>query len=325
MPELLVLADNAMVAGNYLQAITYLRKILDINRRKRSALLDIIECYLQLGKIKESFEYITRALRYYPNDYTFHHFLGSTYAVAGNLKASAKAYKKGLMLNPTSANTQHMLNAVQQINTPIAPQQYIVNIFDNYSSLFEKELVGKLGYCGHIELPKFMQTSLPTLESNPTILDLGCGTGLLGQELIKYYKPARLVGVDLSSNMLAESQEKAVYTELHKADLIEYLQQNEDVYDVIAATDVLVYVGDLAVVFAAVHARLKPGAYFGFSVEALSQGSFQLRPNGRYQHCLEYIQQLSSNFNFSRIYSKLIDLRRERGKMVPGYLVLLQK
>ena len=83
MPELLVLADGAMAAGKTHEAVKYLKKILFINRRKHSALLDLAECYIKLGKFSDCFRLLQRAIKYYPDDFEFHHIRGFVHARVG--------------------------------------------------------------------------------------------------------------------------------------------------------------------------------------------------------------------------------------------------
>ena len=46
------------------------------------------------------------------------------------------------------------------------------------------------------------------------MLDLGCGTGLLGQILEEKYGFENMVGLDLSEEMLAKAREKGIYKRL---------------------------------------------------------------------------------------------------------------
>jgi len=46
------------------------------------------------------------------------------------------------------------------------------------------------------------------------LLDLGCGTGLLGQVLKEKYGFDNIVGLDVSEEMLARAREKGVYKRL---------------------------------------------------------------------------------------------------------------
>ena len=51
------------------------------------------------------------------------------------------------------------------------------------------------------------------------VLDFGCGTGLLGQELRKLNIPCCLEGVDISSGMLDKAREKGAYNLLYQQDI----------------------------------------------------------------------------------------------------------
>jgi predicted TPR repeat methyltransferase len=79
------------------------------------------------------------------------------------------------------------------------------------------------------------------------ILDLGCGTGLTGSWLKDYAKS--LVGVDLAPEMVNAAQKKMMYQELYVMPLNEYLKDCKKDFDLVAAADVLSYVGDLALTF----------------------------------------------------------------------------
>lgn len=286
-------------------------------------LLEECRFKLQSGNISASIKLAQQALRYYPTSYQFYELLGIAYAKTGQLKNSARAYKQALKLNPDLTRARHFLNATLKNNTSIAPRKYIEDLFNDYAEYFEDNLLYELDYKAHEQLIDFICELAP--EKIHTVLDLGCGTGLLGQAAVDKLGPSKLVGVDLAVNMLAKSREKNIYTNLYNADLVEYLQSTEETYDLIAATDVLNYIGDLLPVFAQSHHRLSAGGYFGFSVEALDQGEYKLMTTGRYQHSQLYLKSLSIKVGFEKFYSKAIDLRKESGNIVAGYLVLLQK
>lgn len=75
------------------------------------------------------------------------------------------------------------------------------------------------GYVGHIRCAEIFNTAASELygdieKKNLKLLDLGCGTGLLGQVLKEKYGFDNMVGLDLSEEMLAKSREKGVYKRL---------------------------------------------------------------------------------------------------------------
>lgn len=198
-------------------------------------------------------------------------------------------------------------------------------MFDNYAASFDDHLTKKLEYNIPSDLTEFIYSNASLSDPVKKVLDLGCGTGLLGQALVSKFNIEHLIGIDLSTNMLEKSKSKAVYNELHNTDLLEYLQDNNDMYDIITAADVFIYVGNLDAVMRQVHQRLKPGGYFAFSVESTPNGSYKLMPWGRFQHSLDYIQTLSADIGFTNTSWNDVALRKEHGVMVQGYLVLMQK
>lgn len=90
-----------------------------------------------------------------------------------------------------------------------------------------------------------------------TILDAGCGTGMCGPFLRPY--ATRLIGVDLSAEMLDQARPKAVYDQLDTADLYDTLAAHPDTYDVIVAGAVLIHIGDVGGFFEAALPALRPG------------------------------------------------------------------
>ena len=120
-----------------------------------------------------------------------------------------------------------------------------------------------------------------------TVADLGCGTGLCGP-LIRPHA-SRLIGVDLSAAMLAKARERAVYDELLQADIAAALAGFEADLDLALSADVLVYLGSLTAVFAAVARALRPGGWFGFTTETHDGDGFLLDTTGRYRHSRRYL------------------------------------
>jgi predicted TPR repeat methyltransferase len=70
-----------------------------------------------------------------------------------------------------------------------------------------------------------------------TVLDVGCGTGLVGQALHQLGFSA-ITGTDISQNMLAQAANKQVYRELTKANLLEPLPYAENQFDAIVCVGV---------------------------------------------------------------------------------------
>ena len=78
-----------------------------------------------------------------------------------------------------------MVSSLTGETTTSPPRQYIENLFDGYSKKFEESLVGNLEY----KIPKLL-TDIIVKEHGSgalgSVLDLGCGTGLMGVEIKDY-------------------------------------------------------------------------------------------------------------------------------------------
>jgi predicted TPR repeat methyltransferase len=226
----------------------------------------------------------------------------------------------------------------------------VEEMFDDYAPTFEKSLVTELNYKLYNELPgtlddvqKQQQQQQPGDDDDGTppplsatlAVDLGCGTGLAGQAL-KSRCVGRLVGCDLSRRMLLVAKKKVgVYDELVACDCVAYLHRNVKpaTADLIVAADVLVYMRDLADLFDAVVAALRPGGLFAFSTEMASSeevggeggAGWVERPTERIAHSEEYLRRLAASRDLQVSHLSETIVRRDSGRGLPGHLVVMAK
>lgn len=149
---------------------------------------------------------------------------------------------------------------------------------------------------------------------NGKILDLGCGTGLVG---LKLQNPDNtFYGVDLSKAMLQKANQKNVYKTLEQADAVAYLQQHKNEFSAIVAADVFCYFGNL-------EKLLKEAAptKIIFSIESdLQTENYKIQPNGRYKHNLLYVENILKSVGYTNIKSYPLVLRKENNKNVDGLI-----
>lgn len=144
------------------------------------------------------------------------------------------------------------------------------------------------------------------------ILDLGCGSGLLGEALKK--DKNEIFGVDISPKMLEIAEQKNVYKKLECAEIIEFLRKNNEHFDLVAAADVFCYFGDLETLF-----KLCLPIKIIFSIEITSETeTYKLQPNGRYQHNPQYVENLLKEVGYKNVFSTSLILRNEAETEVPG-------
>ena len=247
----------------------------------------------------------------------------------GDLAAAADAFAEMLRLDPEDrCGVAVRLAAHGLADAPEkAPPAYVATLFDQNAETFDAMLVDQLGY----HVPMMIREALAARGLGPfaRLLDLGCGTGLTGESLRDL--AAHRTGVDLSEGMLAVADDKDVYDELYVGDAEGFLVASEgESWDLIAATDVLPYLGPVEGLFAAAAARLAPGGVFAFSTETMAPEAFAGRawtigPKRRYAHDPQKVRAALSAACMAEIACETIVVRHEEGAPVPGTLVLARR
>lgn len=243
---------------------------------------------------------------------------------AGRTDEAITAYHAALTHGADAEQVEFHLAALGRGSTPAsAPRAYVQALFDDYAEGFEQHLVGTLNYRGHRVLVEMLQRAA-TGRRVQRALDLGCGTGLCGP-LLKAFA-ARIDGVDLSAQMLAQAQRLQVYDQLVPADITEHLQGTAVRYDLVNAADVFTYIGDLDSVFGAVRRVLLPHGLFGLSVEAAPDDvDFQLRGSLRYAHSRRYIEALAQRHGYSLLQFLQQPLREDQRRPIDALYVVLTR
>lgn len=227
--------------------------------------------------------------------------------------------RRRLAANPDDPVQRYLLDAVSGRAHLAAPADYLESYFDRFAPEFDHKLVEVLNY----RLPERMQAAVLRYGQRFShILDLGCGTGLAGPQLAAL--GSTLAGVDLSGKMLDEARKRDCYHELTKSDGVAYLVGRPARFDLVFAADVMIYIGDLAPLFAGVHRALIPGGLFAFSAEQVSEGDFTLLPSGRFAHSRAYLARLSEP-GFDILEVSETTIRLEANRPVDGLMIVLRK
>jgi predicted TPR repeat methyltransferase len=273
------------------------------------------------GKTQAAFLCQQRAVELCPESSRFLCHLGELAHIVGNREAARAAYERYLQLVPEDAEIQHVLVSLRDDPPPPrVPDACIKQLYERFSTFYESNMCEELGYQGPQHLLDVIQDTVGQ-RRGLSVLDLGCGTGLAGEAL----RPlaSRLVGVDLSAEMLAKARDRNIYDELAIGELTQWLAGNRQSFDLIVACDTFIYFGDLTQVVGPSTRRLNPGGKLAFSVEQSETPPFRLTDSGRYEHHFQHIRDVAETFEMQVANHREAFLRTEYGREVLGHYVCL--
>jgi len=280
---------------------------------------------LKLERFPEARHFNYRGIIAAPADSQSRIIRGQAYHELGRADDAIALFESWLAAEPGNPVATHLLTAYrgQQAPDQCTPQ-YIEQTFDAFASSFENTL-GRLNYCG----PQLVRDYLAALNppaASLSVLDLGCGTGMVGEVLKPYARI--LVGVDLSQAMLDRAAAKQLYHQLHKSDITDFLLASPDQYDLITCMDTFIYLGRLDEVFALIYRKLKIGGMLVFSTEKLvgaHEFGYQLNISGRYSHHHDYLTAMLGNSGFKIAEIRDVAIRKESGCPIEGQFVCVSR
>lgn len=327
--------------GNALQsqgkldmAVESFRHALSLKPDFADAHYNLGNAYKDLRRFEEAEASYRQALAINPDHVKALNSYGGLLMESGHPDKAMACFQQVVKLDPENAAASHLIASMTGIDSECAPSQYVAELFDGFANRFETNLVDDLNY----DTPKNLVAILAELAKPAAgkwdVLDLGCGTGLVGSAIAPYAR--QLVGVDLSAGMLAKARDKKLYQRLEKSELLDMMKgEAASSYDVIVAADVFVYVGRLDGIMEEIKRLLRPGGVLAFSVEATDAPSseegaiaggrdYQLNSTGRYAHSSSYINRMIQASGFKKHSLTPSNIRLEKGESVPGWLVVLE-
>jgi len=108
----------------------------------------------------------------------------------------------------------------------IEPEQH----YDGWAESYDSDLLQEYGYCAHRIAVRAFAALLT--DKDASIMDIGCGTGLVGKELVTSGF-AVMDGVDISSRMLAEAKQLGIYRNLIHLDVEGDNSEPQSIYDAV--------------------------------------------------------------------------------------------
>ena len=114
----------------------------------------------------------------------------------------------------------------------------LMDAYKGWAVDYDADTVGTFGYVAHKVSAEALHAALDNPEGY--VLDAGCGTGLVGEELArKGY--TRMDALDYSREMLEEAERKQLYRDHIQADLSKPLDLENDRYDAVVCTGTFTY------------------------------------------------------------------------------------
>lgn len=225
-------------------------------------------------------------------------------------KESQKAQvisKNWLDKMPQNTVARH-INAVLNDRLSDCEKEYNRLLFDYFAADYEKTL-------SNIKYSAVNKIADLDADFRGKILDLGCGSGLVGQRLKSPQNS--FTGVDISARMIALARQKNVYEEFYEGDIVEYLSRHKNnLSPIIIAADVFCYFADLCSIF-----ELCYPSKLIFSVESDTKTKdYKIYATGRVKHNPRWIKEKLKKVGYKNIYTENLVLRQENGVDVDGVL-----
>ena len=254
--------------------------------------------------------------------------LGELAHIVGRRDDARDAYEHYLALSPDDEEIGLVLVSLRDEAPPArASDRCITQLYSRFASFYDENMCGELDYQAPAHLERALSAELDG-RRELRILDLGCGTGLAGRRLRVH--AARLVGIDLSDEMLARASATGVYDRIESAEITDWLGRASDRFDVVAACDSLIYFGDLhAVIAGAVRVLAAstpgtPGGLIAFTVERGDGDPFTLTDSGRFAHHANHIRRVALDQGLQVRRLEEVTLRYEYSEPVAGLVAVLQ-
>jgi predicted TPR repeat methyltransferase len=308
--------------GNLTDAQTELARAIELDGRHVPALINMGLLLKRMGRAKEAIAYHYAAVAFNPHHPDAPRVLGLAYQMNGEIEKARDVFRYWLTREPDNPIAAHMLKACSGEDIPErAADAYVRATFDGMAEGFD-EMLADLDYQAPQLIAVAFARAWPVPRAELDVLDAGCGTGLCGAFLRPYARA--LVGIDLSSGMLARAGQRHLYDRLVERELTGFLQGQREAHDAIVSADTLCYFGALAEVSQAAARALKPGGRFLFTVEHATgdaPAGYRLEHHGRYSHAQSYVRSQLERAGLTVDAIEIATLRMEGKLPVAGLVV----
>lgn len=288
-----------------------------INKKEH---FDKINSLIDDGYFIKAAEYITNFFLQSNGEIDHYHLAGKLYRNFGKKTEAIKIYKNCLLFYPDDKISKVALASLGVGKVPSRlPDEVVKKIFDENANYYEESMI-TLGYNSHRKISSVILNELNVRNNDLTVLDLGCGTGFLGELLVK--DNLTLHGLDISQNMIELARKKKCYDMLFCAEITKFLRSGGNSYDIIAASNTIIYFGDLEELFACLVSILNKGGTFVFDYESFNGSTYEFHVGGRYSHSSKYVIDALEYNGFIVQSNEEFVMRKEKNINVRANLIL---
>ncbi|WP_374636150.1 tetratricopeptide repeat protein [Agrobacterium salinitolerans] len=292
-----------------------------------NALYNLAVALTDTGNRGSAIEPLRRCLSHAPGHAGARFLLGDLLVDAGDHEEATAHLERYLGENPGDVDGARMRLA--QMNRGPVPFSAPAAQLDQLYSSRARDWDRAEGYLAHRHVGDALARLLP--RHGNRILDIGCGTGLVGGLLRD--RAAHLAGIDLSEAMLSVARQKSLYDTLVRDDLASFLSATALLFDAVAAAAVLIHFGDLATILPSVANILDPGGLFAFTVYPNDKGDRlgfgpcinpELAKAGCFSHGSAYIEAIAERSGFKLLEQGEVVHEFSEGHIEMGLLTVLQ-
>jgi predicted TPR repeat methyltransferase len=308
------------------EAETALRKATAIAPNHAEAWFNLGNLLYRTGRVEEAADAIQKAVTLRPGRRGAWNRLVQILGRLGRKDEARRVFDEWQAFKPDDDSARHLRAAILgEVDAPArAGDAYVKDVFAGFAEEFDVRLAG-LKY----RAPELVAGAIDRHSAGRerlAILDAGAGTGLCGPLL----KPRsiRLVGVDLSKEMLQLAAKRGVYDALDEAELTAWLATTQETFDLAVCADTLCYFGVLEDVLRGFARVLRPQGLLAFTVEKSKDddaGPFHLQFHGRYSHTERYVRDALASAGLHVREIEPEALRLELGEPVAGLLVVAER
>ena len=359
---------KAFRAGDHTRAVELIGRAIALNGLAPGFHYNLGVVLREQGRLKDAAASYERAIALKPDYANAHNNLGNAWKALGQLDKARASFANALQYNPGNADTHYNLGILccdlgesdqaelhfrrclecdpndsrgvaillAHLGLADAPERtspaQLLSLYDVRSRSWDRES----SYYGASLVAQGLRRHAD--HNRLTMLDIGCGTGLVG--VLVRDLASRLDGVDISPAMLEKAETKGVYNRLIEADLASFMAQQIDSYDAILGAATLIHFGDLKALLGIVSECLHAKGLFVFTLFYHEDGAshsdtevdyavashHRLARSGCFKHSASYVERLARQAEFCVLeLEKIIHEQDQDSNPVAGILAVLQR